>query len=351
MTRTRKALLRLTAAVVFVVPSLLAPSSNAAPSKAQVASAKAKLAALNQQLEGMVAKYDQALTALQASEAKLQQAKSQRDQSRTLADSYRSNLDAAAVQAYTGMGSQLNVLLGASSFTEFSDRLEFMGTIAQSDSDLAARAAAAQQQAAWAAQQYSAAVKQQQADRNSLLAQVQSIKSAVAKQQQLYNQLHKSYAQALAAEKAAEQAAQQAANGDPSPPGGGGGGGGGFVPPPNATAAQIAIAAAKSVLGTPYVWGGASPSGGFDCSGLVMWAYAQAGISMPHSSITQYEIFPHVSRDQLLPGDLVFFYGPPPTHVGLYIGNGQMIDANHTGGWVGIRTVYWSVFIGGARPS
>ena len=183
------------------------------------------------------------------------------------------------------------------------------------------------------------------------MSQVNSIKSAVAHQQHLYDSLHRSYAQALAAEKAAEQAAQQAANGTaPSAGGGGSGGGGGFVPPPNASAAQIAIAAAKSMLGTPYVWGGASPSG-FDCSGLVMWAYAQAGISMTHSSYTQYADFPHVTRDQLLPGDLVFFYGPPPSHVGLYIGGGQMIDANHTGGSVGIRTVYWSVFIGGARPS
>jgi cell wall-associated NlpC family hydrolase len=354
MTGTRKALLRLAAAVVFVVPSLLgATGSSAAPSKAQVEAAKQKLSDLNQQLEGLVALYDQQLTALQAAQAKLQQARQQRDQSRALADSYTADLAKAAVQAYTGMGSQLDVLLGASSFTQFSDRMEFMGRITQSDSDLAAQAAAAQQQARWAAQQYNSAVQQQQKARDALLSQVNSIKAAVAQQQRLYTTLHKNYTQALAAEKAAERAAQQAANGSPAPSGGGvgGGGGGGFVAPPNATAAQIAIDAAKSVIGTPYVWGGASPQTGFDCSGLVMWAYAQAGISMPHSSFTQYDIFPHVSRDQLQPGDLVFFYGPPPSHVGLYVGGGQMIDANHTGGSVGLRTVYWSVFIGGARPS
>ena len=75
-------------------------------------------------------------------------------------------------------------------------------------------------------------------------------------------------------------------------------------------------------LGTPYVWGGASP-GGFDCSGLVMWAFAQVGVSLPHSSYAQYGSGVPVSRDQLQPGDLVFFDGLG--HVGIYIGGGQFV--------------------------
>ncbi len=105
------------------------------------------------------------------------------------------------------------------------------------------------------------------------------------------------------------------------------------------------------MIGTQYVWGAADPSVGFDCSGLTMWAWAHAGVSLPHSSAMQYAVLPHVSRDQLAPGDLVFFYSPI-SHVGLYIGNGQMIDASHPGpgGEVAIRSIFWDVFAGAGRP-
>src|SRR5262249_36950965 len=80
--------------------------------------------------------------------------------------------------------------------------------------------------------------------------------------------------------------------------------------------------------GVPYVWGGSSP-GGFDCSGLVMWAYSQVGVSLPHSSYAQYNMGVSVPRDQLEPGDLVFFDGLG--HEGLYIGGGMFVHAPHTG--------------------
>jgi cell wall-associated NlpC family hydrolase len=81
-------------------------------------------------------------------------------------------------------------------------------------------------------------------------------------------------------------------------------------------------------LGVPYVWGGSTPAG-FDCSGLVMYVYAQLGVSLPHFAAAQYGLGSPVSRDQLQPGDLVFFNALD--HVGIYIGGGQMIHAPHTG--------------------
>ena len=106
------------------------------------------------------------------------------------------------------------------------------------------------------------------------------------------------------------------------------------VSPPNGGGA---IGAAQSVLGVPYRWAGATPAG-FDCSGLVMWAYAHAGKSLPHSSSGQYSATQRISASQLAPGDLVFF-GSPIHHVGLYIGGGQMIHAPHTGDVVRVAPI------------
>jgi peptidoglycan DL-endopeptidase CwlO len=110
------------------------------------------------------------------------------------------------------------------------------------------------------------------------------------------------------------------------------------------------VGVAMSQLGVPYVWGGSSP-GGFDCSGLVMWAYAQVGVSLPHSSYAQYGAGVAVSRDQLQPGDLVFFDGLG--HVGIYIGGGQFVHAPHTGDVVKISSLgegwYTSAYVGARR--
>ena len=94
-------------------------------------------------------------------------------------------------------------------------------------------------------------------------------------------------------------------------------------------AAQVAVDTALAQQGKPYEWGGAGPDS-FDCSGLTQYAYAAAGISLPHSSRMQSETGTPVSLDALQPGDLVFFYSPV-SHVGMYIGNGQMVHAPTSG--------------------
>ena len=117
-------------------------------------------------------------------------------------------------------------------------------------------------------------------------------------------------------------------------------------PPTHSNVANIAL----SQLGTPYVWAGSAP-GGFDCSGLVMWAYAQVGVSLPHSSYGMYGFGVPVSRDQLAAGDLVFFDGLG--HVGIYIGGGQFVHAPHTGDVVKISSLdeswYSATYVGARR--
>jgi len=113
-----------------------------------------------------------------------------------------------------------------------------------------------------------------------------------------------------------------------------------------------AVALATSQLGTPYVWGGATPGVSFDCSGLVQWIYSRLGIEIPRTSQDQWAALPHLpSGVEPAPGNLVFF-GPAdgPTHVGLYVGNGLMIDAPHAGAAVRIEPYQWDDYLGAAVP-
>jgi peptidoglycan DL-endopeptidase CwlO len=108
-----------------------------------------------------------------------------------------------------------------------------------------------------------------------------------------------------------------------------------------------ALRQALTRVGSPYVWGAAGPNA-FDCSGLVVWAYAQIGISLPHYTGNQWNSGVHVSRSQLQPGDLVFFF-PDIGHVGIYVGNGMMVDAPTYGVPVHVEPIYWSAYVGAVR--
>jgi peptidoglycan DL-endopeptidase CwlO len=122
----------------------------------------------------------------------------------------------------------------------------------------------------------------------------------------------------------------------------------------SASTAAAAVSVAEAQIGKPYVWGAAGPNS-FDCSGLVMYAYAQVGVSIDHFTGDQWNEGAHLSRDQLRPGDLVFFAydtSNPATihHVGMYIGNGEMVEAPHTGANVQISSYARPDYIGAVRP-
>jgi cell wall-associated NlpC family hydrolase len=129
----------------------------------------------------------------------------------------------------------------------------------------------------------------------------------------------------------------------------------------------VAVSAALKWLGTPYSWGGGNETGptrgiaqgagtvGFDCSGLVTYAWGRAGVRLVHYATAQYNAGPHPSRSELRPGDLVFFARNPADpgtihHVGIYIGNGQMVEAPFTGARVRISPAFRPDYAGATRP-
>jgi cell wall-associated NlpC family hydrolase len=120
-----------------------------------------------------------------------------------------------------------------------------------------------------------------------------------------------------------------------------------IVLPEATNVGTTALRAALTQRGKPYVWGAAGPDS-YDCSGLVLWAFAQEGISLPHYTGDQWNAGMHVSRADLEPGDLVFFFADI-SHVGIYLGNGLMVDAPSTGQVVQVQAVFWNAFVGAVR--
>jgi len=118
--------------------------------------------------------------------------------------------------------------------------------------------------------------------------------------------------------------------------------------PPVASGAAAAVNTAKAQLGKPYVYGAAGPDS-FDCSGLTMYAWRAGGVGLPHSAAMQYDAIAHVSVSQLQPGDLIFYY-TPISHVGIYVGGGQMIEAPFTGSVVRYASIFRPDLVGAGRP-
>jgi peptidoglycan DL-endopeptidase CwlO len=358
MTRTRTRTTRLVVAAVFALPvvfSALSLSSLAAPSAKEVEAAQQRLAHLEHEFESMAEQYNDAKYQLSLTERKLAEARSQRQGAERKARAAEDRLAERAVQAYVGTGSQVDGLLGAESIAEFSDRLVFMGAVAEGDAEIARQATNARQEAEWAAARFADTLADRQRQVTSIKGQLDRLDSMIDEQASLYTQLNKDRQEYLAyveAQRAALAQAREEAASQEAPPSDTTGDTGGYVPPVNASAAQIAVGAALSVQGTQYVWGSADPGVGFDCSGLTSWAWAQAGVYIPHSSAAQYSALPHVPLGSVQAGDLIFYYSPI-SHVALYIGGGQIVHARHPGpgGEVQVQSIYgYDNPVGAARP-
>jgi cell wall-associated NlpC family hydrolase len=186
-----------------------------------------------------------------------------------------------------------------------------------------------------------AAVEATKAIEARLAAARGAVESRLSRQQQLLDIVESRAARAARAAREAEQARRERASRARKPSVG-------VTYTGTASGrARIAVAEAYRQLGKPYRWGAAGPNS-FDCSGLTMWVWGKAGVSLPHSSRAQIGYGTRVSKSQLLPGDLVFF-GSPIHHVGIYVGNGRYIAAPHTGDVVGFRDVNRGDWAGATR--
>ncbi|HEY0506633.1 MAG TPA: C40 family peptidase [Blastococcus sp.] len=214
--------------------------------------------------------------------------------------------------AYTGdTMSQLDLMLTSDSAEEFVSQLGTLDAIAGHTNDLVSEIAVASEAAASAQQAADRAEADAQKTVDDIAAQQHDLEAEIAKYQSQYDAL--TAPQREQVDTAHAGAALAVPTGVLAPSG----------------AAQAAVDAALAQVGDPYVWGASGPNA-FDCSGLTQYAYSVAGASLPHSSSSQARMGTPVSRSELQPGDLVFFYSPV-SHVGMYIGNGQMVHASTAG--------------------
>ncbi|HWA65639.1 MAG TPA: C40 family peptidase [Mycobacteriales bacterium] len=362
-----RALLALALCVASLAGGVVATSPAAAETvKQQIADAQQQLRSLDSQAEAASEAYDAARIKLAAAHtAAASAAKAVTSAQQRLA-ALQSSVTAFAVAAYRGGGT--NSVLGLvsdGSTGRYIDQLSSMQAISVSEARTLSDVEAAQRVESAAQATAQAALAKQQAATDLIDASRQKIQAAAAKEQQILSGLEakeaaiikaaKARAAKLAAEReqarleAESQATQQGVEAidDPVSP----------TPPPvisGSGGAAVAVQWAYAEIGKPYVWAAAGPDS-FDCSGLTQYVWGKAGVYLGHYTGDQWNEGVHVSQDQLEPGDLVFFAyntSDPSTihHVGIYVGNGNMIDAPYTGVDVRVDPAFRSDYIGAVRP-
>jgi len=318
------ALLGAGAICVAVLPSGAADAATATPTSGTptLAATLAKANALSQQIDNLSQQYDALKIQLQQAQAEAALAKVDAVRDKRLLTQDQSYISAIAIENYMSGGIDPAMqLLETSSPQDLLNRASIMTQLEQQNGDKVTLVAAANT----AALRAQAAAAQQQRRAKSLAAAMASKVSQIRQRENFFN----------------SQAFQQAAAIYQKT---------GTYPNIHPTGDSVGVQALRWALtkvGDPYVWGAAGPSA-FDCSGLVMWAYAQVGISLMHFTGDQWNEGEHISRNELQPGDLVFFF-PTISHVGLYIGNGLMVDAPTFGVPVHVEPVFWSAYVGAVR--
>jgi cell wall-associated NlpC family hydrolase len=304
------------AAVVGVLFS--AVPAQAAP--ATSAEAAELVAARGHELEVVTEQFNEARETLAAQQAAAQAAAAQLEQAAAALGTAQQQVRGIARSAWTGEGlGSFQALMTSDSADDFVDRMSMLQLVAGHQNGILTEAAGANVAAAQAQAAAIDAAAQAQATYDEVAAQQADLQKQVAEYQAVYDRLSAQERQAVV-DAHGDRASRSADREQPAASG---------PVVANSEAAQVAVDTAMAQRGKPYVWAADGPAS-FDCSGLTSYAYAAAGISLPHSSLMQSRMGQAVSRDQLQPGDLVFFYSPV-SHVGIYIGNGQMVHAPTSG--------------------
>ena len=326
--------------------------------QADIRAAQAQLTKSREQTEAITEKYNSAQLQLAKARRAQAAAQSRVNEANARAESSRNALAAYAATAYrTGGMGMVTALVNGDPQTYLDRRaaLDLLsrqqaGTIRQARlvSNDQAQAQAVAVDTGKAAQMIVDGLGVQRAAITAGIASQQALLNGlVSRQQQLVAQARdaaaRAAAQARATALASEARAANAANAAfssnavsaPAPAPGGSGGVG------------TALDWARREMGKPYVYGSAGPDS-FDCSGLTQYAFGKGGIALDHYTGSQWNTGRHLSRGELQPGDLVFFYSDMH-HVGIYVGDGQMIDAPHSGAYVRQEAVWWGDYVGAVR--
>ena len=320
-------------AAILVPLTLLSTGSNTAAlaTPASPARLEDQLDQLNREADQLVEQYNQSNEALARIKRSLKGLRGQADVAEEDLRKLRAVLGARASAAYVqGAGSAVAAVLGSDDPAAAIARVQVLDLLAAHDGDLMDQLGVAGKSYDERHRNLVAAEKAQAAEVDRLAAKKAEVQRAADKTRAL-----------LARMRAVDRPAAPSQPSGPvaTPPSGGGGGSG---------SAAAVVAYARAQVGKPYCYGGSGP-GCFDCSGLTMMAWRQAGVSLPHSSASQYNVGRRISAGELQPGDLIFYYSPI-SHVSVYIGGGQRISATHTGDYVRVQSLGSSI-VGYARPN
>jgi cell wall-associated NlpC family hydrolase len=321
-------------AAILMPLTVLSTGSNMTAAAAPTSSARLEdqLDQLNREADQLVEQYNQSNEGLKRLRRSLKSLRAQASGAEADVRRLQDVLGARASAAYVqGAGSAVAAVLGSDDPAAAIDRVQVLDLLAARDGDLMDQLWVAGKALGERQRDLVAAEKAQAAEVDRLAAKKAEVERAADKTRAL-----------LARMRAADRPSVPSRPSNPiaPPPSGGGGGGGG--------SASAVVAYARAQVGKPYCYGGSGP-GCFDCSGLTMVAWQQAGVSLPHSSAAQYNVGRRISASELQPGDLIFYYSPI-SHVSVYIGNGQRISATHTGDYVRVQSLGSSI-VGYARPN
>jgi len=313
---------------------LASPIANAAPT---ASSLRQQLERLNAQADRAVEQYLQAKLALQQTNSAIASLRGRAGNDRQQLERLKAAVAAQAADTYVhGAGAGIASVLTAGDPDVAFDRMETLSLLARHNSGQLADLDVAEQTYRQGLAALEKVQRQQAAELDRLARHKTQVERLVSQTKSLLAQLR--------ADAASRQAGGADSGVDPGLPAT-------AAPPLPAGGSGVAavIAYARAQVGKPYVWGADGP-GSFDCSGLTMKAWAQAGVSLPHSAAAQSTIGRRVSRSELQPGDLIFRYSPI-SHVALYVGNGMQVAATHTGSTVKLQDAFQGPIVAYSRPT